>query len=83
VSNTATVSDIDTLLSTVTSKNTDGKVLCYFGVVGTESIADGYLITENYSGVISNIIKLSGVTTFTVSDFASPTTLPSDVIQPS
>jgi Ca2+-binding RTX toxin-like protein len=77
VSNTVTVSDIATFLSAVTSKNneesnkTDGKVLCYFGVVGTEAVTDGYLVTEDDFGVMSNIIQLTGVTSFTISDFVS------------
>jgi Ca2+-binding RTX toxin-like protein len=70
VSNTVNFSDISTLLSAVTSQNdegsnkTDGKVLCYFGVIAS----DGYLVTEDDAGVISNIIQFSGVTSLVSTD---------------
>ena len=70
VSNTTAVSDIATLLLAVDSKNneesnkTDQKILFYFGVIAL----DGYLVTESDTGLISNIIKLSGVTTIASTD---------------
>jgi hypothetical protein len=39
--------------------------------VGTEAVTDGYLVTEDDFGVMSNIIQLTGVTSFTISDFVS------------
>jgi hypothetical protein len=72
VSNTVGVSDLTTLLSNANAykPTTPSTTLCYFGVIG----GDGYLVTEDDSGMISNIIQLTGVTSFTISDFVSPQT---------
>jgi Ca2+-binding RTX toxin-like protein len=58
-------SDLSTLLKSVNANNitNDGKMLYYFGIIGV----NGYLVTENDAGVISNIIKLMGVTNINAS----------------
>ncbi|MEN9897114.1 MAG: hypothetical protein RLZZ66_763 [Pseudomonadota bacterium] len=68
VSQTSVVSDLATLLDAFdTIDKTEGKKLFYFGVIdrdgnaGTTNDRDGYLVTENYAGEISNIIQFSGV----------------------
>jgi len=77
VSAATPVVNLATLLINANTKNnevpnkTDGKILYYFGVIGT----DGYLITEDDAGVIGNIIQLTGVTTLAVSDFVSQPTV--------
>jgi Ca2+-binding RTX toxin-like protein len=69
VSQTSVVSDLATLLDAFdTIDKTEGKKLFYFGVIdrdgnaGTTNDRDGYLVTGNYAGEISNIIQFSGVT---------------------
>ena len=77
VSAATPVANLVTLLNNVNTINntapnkTDGKILYYFGVIG----ADGYLVTEDDAGVISNIIQLTGVTALAVSDFVSQPTV--------
>ncbi|MFI3181264.1 MAG: Ig-like domain-containing protein [Methylococcales bacterium] len=77
VSAATPVDNLAILLNNANTKNnevpnkTDGKILYYFGVIG----ADGYLVTEDDAGVISNIIQLTGVTALAVSDFVSQPTV--------